>query len=491
MISRTVIGRSFGGLARYLVEGHKGQDADKQAELLGSAGVRTDTVAHMIADFNLGRQLHPELGKAVWHTSLSFNPDDAAKLTGEKMREIAEDYLQEMKLTGTQYALIRHRDRPGHEHVHIIANRVADDGHTISDSNSFLRSKEALTKLIQRHGLTPPKGLRPEKQHPAQLHGADLAKHQVREALAATLATAQDSEELRQRLQDQGIAFKVFRTKDGKPVGISFEKDGQRFKGSAISRQYSIAGIDKQLVANHHQAAQQLAVDQATPPTPAQRLPLVSVVTPAVPSAPVPPVPAAPTADPAAKWAAEHRAYVLEQQRQNAQIQAQNKRYEQGSAHLQGQQSAAGVSALWEILGGVPHELQRRLLDQVRRLEEHQERVAWVARRQTDLEKEAGWLGLSAKAREAREKLVILKQLKEQPGAVIEGKHAEFARQVAVAFSPAPRIGFEAATYQQPEKPVLSLAVYATQREAAQLKQQAAQQKPTEQQLKPRAPRLP
>ena len=84
MISRTVIGRSFGGLARYLVEGHKGQDTDKRAELLGSAGVRTDTVAHLVADFNLGRQLHPELGKAVWHTSLSFNPDDAAKLTARR-----------------------------------------------------------------------------------------------------------------------------------------------------------------------------------------------------------------------------------------------------------------------------------------------------------------------------------------------------------------------------------------------------------------------
>jgi hypothetical protein len=209
------------------------------------------------------------------------------------------------------------------------------------------------------------------------------------------------------------------------------------------------------------------------------------VATPAIPPAPV-----VPAADPAAKWAAEHRAYVAEQQRQNAQIQAQNKLYEQGSAHLQGQQSAAGVTALWKILGGVPHELQLRLLGQVRRLDEHQERLAQVAGWQKDLEKQAGWLGLSAQAREAREKLAIFKQLKEQPGTIIEGKYTEFARQVAVAFGPAPRIEFEAAAYQQPVKPVLSLAAYTTQREAEQVKQrQAAQQKPTEQQ-KPRSPRL-
>jgi len=489
MISRTTIGRSFGGLVRYQFEGHKGQAADKQAEVLAAVGVRADSAAHMIADFNRGRQLNPNLGKAVWHTSLSFNPDDAAKLDRGKMLAIAEDYVQGMGLDQTQYAIIRHHDRPGHEHLHIVANRVADDGHSINDGQNFYKSKQLLAELIQKHELTPPKGLRPAKQHPQALHGADLVKHQVREALAATLATAQDSKELRQRLQDQAIAFKIFRTKDGKPAGISFEKDGQTFKGSAMGRQYSIAGIGKQLAAN--QAAQQLTIDQAPPLTPAQRPPLVPVATSAVPSAPVSPVPAASAVELAPKWAAEHRAYTVEQQRQNAQIQVQNKLYEQGSAHLQGQQSAQGVSALWKILGGVPHELQLRLLGQVRRLDEHQEQVAKVARWQTDLEKEAGWLGLSATAREAREKLAILKQLKQEPGAVIEGKHAEFARQVAVAFGPAPRIGFEATTYQQPEKPVLSLAAYATQRAAEQLAQrQAAQQKPTAQQQKPRSPRL-
>lgn len=260
MISRTVIGRSFGGLARYLVEGHKGQEAGKQAELLGSAGVRTDTVAHMIADFNLGRKLHPELGKAVWHTSLSFNPDDAPKLTDEKMREIAEDYMQEMKLTGTQYAIIRHRDRPGHEHVHIIANRVADDGHTISDSNSFLRSKEALTKLIQRHELTPPQGLRVEKQHPTHLERDELAKHEIKQALRQALATATDRPALLAMLRAEKITVQEYATKAGTVVGIGFEKDGYAFKGSAVAREYSLAGLNKQLAAN--QVRQQAEQDR-------------------------------------------------------------------------------------------------------------------------------------------------------------------------------------------------------------------------------------
>ncbi|MGI4874295.1 MAG: relaxase/mobilization nuclease domain-containing protein [Janthinobacterium lividum] len=165
-----------------------------------------------------GRKLHLELGKAVRHTSLSFNPNDAAKLTGEKMRTIAEDYMQEMKLTGTQYAIIRYCDRPGHEHVHSIANR-ADDGHTISDSNSFLRSKEALTKLIQRHELTPPQGLRVEKQHPKLLKGADKAKHEVKEALHQALATATDRSALLDTLRAEKIS--------AQELGFSLQRGGK------------------------------------------------------------------------------------------------------------------------------------------------------------------------------------------------------------------------------------------------------------------------
>ena len=250
MISRTKTGRSFGGLARYLVQGHKDQHEDKQSEILSAEGVRTDTVEHMIADFNRGRKVNPGLGQAVWHTSLSFNPDDAGKLDSDKMREIAEDYMQEMGLVGTQYAIIRHRDKPGHEHLHIVANRVADDGHTISDKQNFHRSKAALVKLIQKHELTPPQGLRPEKQRPEQLHGAALAKHEIRQALAATLATATDGRTLAQGLDAAGIAALVFRNQEGKPIGISFAKDGLTFKGSDIGRQYSFAGIGKQTAAN-------------------------------------------------------------------------------------------------------------------------------------------------------------------------------------------------------------------------------------------------
>jgi hypothetical protein len=259
MISRTTIGRSFGGVVRYQFEGRKEQPSDKQAEVLAAVGVRADSAAHMSADFNRGRQLNPNLGQAVWHTSLSFNPDDAAKLDSTKMLAIAEGYVQKMGLDKTQYAIIRHHDQPDNQHLHIIANRVADDGQTIKDGQNFFSSKQALKELIQEHGLTPPQGLRVEKQHEPS-DKAELAKYELRQALHRALATATDRPTLLATLRSEKINAQEFTNKAGTVTGISFEKDGHAFKGSAVAREYSLAGLDKQLAAN--QVRQQAEQDR-------------------------------------------------------------------------------------------------------------------------------------------------------------------------------------------------------------------------------------
>jgi len=484
MISRTVIGRSFGGLARYLVEGHKGQDTDKRAELLGSAGVRTDTVAHLVADFNLGRQLHPELGKAVWHTSLSFNPDDAAKLTGEKMRAIAEDYMQEMELTGTQYAIIRHRDRPGHEHVHIIANRVADDGHTISDSNSFLRSKTALTKLIARHELTPPQGLRVEKQHPEHLEGVDKAKQEVKAKLQQALATATDRPALLATLRAEQIMVREYATKAGTVVGIGFEKDGHSFKGSAVAREYSLAGIDKQLAANQlakqaekarqeaaqeaaaqaqRQAAAQLAAQrQAAEQEAAQRQEAERQAEQAAKG------PALPAVE--RKWQADYQAYAANLAQQNAPIQARNKVIDSYSTYLQKHPNEEGIAAVVQAMKGDPRmaALQAELGRQVAARATHAKQWADSYGQQAALQEQAkgGFFGKNDASREAEEKLKFLTEKDRPLPGLLAPALLAFARAAKAADRQPPAVGFEARAYHQPEHVGLGLAAYAAQREA-------------------------
>ncbi|MFD1874402.1 relaxase/mobilization nuclease domain-containing protein [Hymenobacter bucti] len=486
MISRTTIGRSFGGVVRYQFEGRKEQPSDKQAEVLVAVGVRADSAAHMSADFNRGRQLNPNLGQAVWHTSLSFNPDDATKLDSVKMLAIAEGYVQKMGLDKTQYAIIRHHDQPDNQHLHIIANRVSDDGQTIKDGQNFFRSKQALKELIQEHGLTPPQGLRVEKQHPEKLQGAELTKHEIKEALHQALATAPDRPALLATLQAQQISAREFTNRAGEVTGISFEKDGTVFKGSQLGRSYSLAGLDQQLATNQarEQVAQAAALEAAAQAQrqvaaqraeaerqTAQRRAVQEAERQAAQLAQQQAAQAAKTAElPAVerKWHAEYQQYQARVAQHNVPIQAHNAQVTAYSDYLKAYPDAAGLqTVLQELaatkgLGGLQLALERQGQD----LASHARNVVNTFGQEEALRQQAKGLfglGLGAKAKEATEKLEILTN---KGRYVPDNEHRMFAIYTALAAKPAPVPGFEARTYHQPEVVPLSLAAYAAQREA-------------------------
>lgn len=481
MISRTSIGRSFGGLVRYQFEGHKGQEADKRAEVLAAVGVRADSAAHMIADFNRGRRLNSELGRAVWHTSLSFNPDDAAKLTGEKMLAVAEDYVKGMGLDQTQYAIIRHRDRPGHEHLHIIANRVANDGHTVDDGNNFYRSKELLAHLVRQHELTPPQGLRPEKQRAQHLAGAELSKHEIRQALGAALATATSGAQLREQLAAEGITWRVFRNTAGQATGVSFAKDGHTFKGSAVERQYSLAGIEKQVQANQatqaaeqaRQATQRVA-QEAERQASAQRA--VQAQQEAERQAAATPRETVATVE--QKWAAAYQQYAQQQQAHNAAVQRHNAPVQQVVQLFAQGPTVEGLQTAVQLTAGAPvyQNLHQALTDVLQKQTRHLDNVQKYAAERVELEKQVGGflgLGLGKKAEEAREKLEILRN----PPHTLPDKHYTWALYARMASEPAPKVELQPANFLRAEVPVLSLRDYAAQREAqAQAQRQAVVQ---------------
>jgi hypothetical protein len=117
MIGKTTIGQSFAGCVTYQFN----KLAHEKGEILLSRGVRDYSAEAMTYDFEQQRRLNPSLGRAVWHTSISFPPEEKEQLTNDKMAAIALDYLQGMGLAKGQYAVIRHDDRP-HPHFHIVAN---------------------------------------------------------------------------------------------------------------------------------------------------------------------------------------------------------------------------------------------------------------------------------------------------------------------------------------------------------------------------------
>ena len=142
MIAKISKGGSFGGAVDYVL------DKGKDAELLAGLGVRMKDRDSIVRSFRMQAALNPHLSKPVGHIVLAFSAQDAARLDNRRMVGIAAEYLSGMGIRNTQFIIARHRDRE-HPHLHILFNRVDNDGRTVSDRNDRYRSE----RLCKESGM--------------------------------------------------------------------------------------------------------------------------------------------------------------------------------------------------------------------------------------------------------------------------------------------------------------------------------------------------
>ncbi|MBC8034877.1 MAG: relaxase/mobilization nuclease domain-containing protein [Chitinophagaceae bacterium] len=266
MIGKVKTGKSFAGCIRYNLE-------REEATILYAEGIRTDSIQHIINDFNMQRKMNPELGQAVGHIVLSWSVQDKEKLSPEAMTDHAKEYLQKMKIADTQFLVVQHHDRE-HPHIHIVYNRVNNEAKTISDHYQRKRNAEVCKQLTLKHGYHMAKGKAQVNRH--RLTGADRIKYQLYDAIKETSVQAKTWKELENLLKRQGIELH-YKYKGGtaEVQGISFSKDGLKLKGSEIDRSLSYGKLNQQIEQNHQkeksrqqnpQTFEQVEVENTTEP---------------------------------------------------------------------------------------------------------------------------------------------------------------------------------------------------------------------------------
>ena len=208
----------------------------QQAVLLHADGVLAESRQDIVRSFLAQASMNPRLGKPVGHIALSYSAADAPRLTDEKMVQLAQEYMREMKITDTQYIIVRHQDRE-HPHVHVVFNRVGNDGKTISDRNDMYRNEQVCKKLKAKHGLYFAKGKERVKQH--RLKEPDKSKYEIYTAVKNEIGKSRDWRQLQERLAEKGITIR-FKCKGqtGEVQGISF------ISFSKLDRLFADAGQD-------------------------------------------------------------------------------------------------------------------------------------------------------------------------------------------------------------------------------------------------------
>jgi len=237
MIAKLNKGTGFGGLVNYAND-----IKQKDTNIIASDGVSFTNNKTIATSFKLQACGNPKVKKYVGHAMLSFSPKDKPLLTDAFMEKIAKDYLHRMGIVNTQFVIFRHHDQP-HDHVHIVYNRVDNDGNEITTDTNFRKSASITQALTREYGLTFGQGK--DNVRRDRLKGKDAVKYRIYDTATNLLLHNEyvSLKEFAKDLAEHGITLTRRKNGKGKTVGIVFTMDGMSFAGGKIDKSLSLVNV--------------------------------------------------------------------------------------------------------------------------------------------------------------------------------------------------------------------------------------------------------
>ena len=231
MIGGITKGSCFSGCVEYALAL---KEKNKEARLLYSEGLLTDTPRDIIDGFESQRHLNSRVRHWCGHISLSYSPKDAERMDDDFMVKLALEYMDRMGIKNTQFIIVRHIDKE-HPHCHIVYNRVDNDGKCVSDSFEYYRNNEICDEMKKKYGLTY--GENKDNVKTQSLKGRPKIRQEIYLAVQAAKRSAKDWTTFQRELAQKGVTVrKKFRRGSTEVDGLSYFKDGQKFKASQVDR---------------------------------------------------------------------------------------------------------------------------------------------------------------------------------------------------------------------------------------------------------------
>ncbi len=249
MIGKQVKGRSFRGLLNYLY----GQEG---AERIGGNMVG-ENPRELSAEFRFSRQLNTNLGRCVYHASLSLPKHE--ELDNDTWCKIAEDYLKGMGFDYNQFVVVRHHRKKKEEgeqedcdHIHIAASRIKLNGRTVEADWDYSRSEKLIRQLEKKYNLESPIEREDGRRSPTtgerrllERTGEESERTKLQNIIDEAAVDQPLMPQLIERLQKQGIECRFTYYDNGDTRGISYKKGSAKFSGTQLGKAYTFPGLQK------------------------------------------------------------------------------------------------------------------------------------------------------------------------------------------------------------------------------------------------------
>lgn len=171
--------------------------------------------------------------------SIVISPSSEKDFSKAELREITREHLKGLGLENNQYLATFHQST-GHTHIHVIANRIDEQGKAVSDSFISKRSQDISEKIAQEKGLLTAKDwkkinevtISPVKEEIKQAH--DFAK-----------SKAHDFGQYSVLMKSRGVEVIPTINKKGEMQGFKFlhEQSAMTFKASEIGKNAGVKDL--------------------------------------------------------------------------------------------------------------------------------------------------------------------------------------------------------------------------------------------------------
>ena len=246
-------GASFKSAVEYNIRARDSQERKDNSIVLCS-NMGTLNPLEIIEDFQEQSKLNSKVKKPVFHAFLSFHQYDTDQLNKELLIKIVLDYVKEMGLSKTQFTAFLHTDTQ-HPHIHLVANRIMDNGQRYKDSMEGFRGKQICQKITKKYKLTPADHLNHENTHEIikgtkyDLNPKENFKKRLKPIIQTLIKKVDSLENFKHKMENFGFEVKIKQDNDGNNVGISFGEVNENgtsmwVKGSEIDRQFSARNLE-------------------------------------------------------------------------------------------------------------------------------------------------------------------------------------------------------------------------------------------------------
>jgi Relaxase/Mobilisation nuclease domain len=160
----------------------------------------------------------------VWHCSLSLPANEP--VSDSSAADIAQRFIEQMKLDECEWAAIRHDSKPSKPHLHLVVNVVKPDGRLASTNRDYSRAQAACARITSQLGLTELQGQQrhlPKSERTQGIAARPLTGRYKRlhNKIAKAASTATGLEQLPAKLKRQGVLWRQTKHEAGRH-GISF-----------------------------------------------------------------------------------------------------------------------------------------------------------------------------------------------------------------------------------------------------------------------------